>query len=136
MSVATVSPNSAMLHLETTRQILESRLQAAARSRGLRDAIPIDQVADPLDMTQQAAERELAVHNLDRDSTLVQRLRAAIERLNDGSYGVCLQCEEEIAPKRLKAIPWPELCIICQEVADRLNAEGHWGGISYQSEAA
>ena len=136
MSVATVSPSSAMLNLETTRQILEARLQAAAPSRGLRDAIRIHQVADPLDMTQQAAEREIAVHNLDRDSTLVQRLRAAIERLNDGTYGVCLQCEEQIAPKRLKAIPWAELCIICQEAADRLNAEGHWGAISYRSEAA
>ena len=63
----------------------------------------------------------MAVHNLDRDSALVRRLRSAIKRLNDGTYGVCLECEEEIAPKRLKAIPWAELCIQCQETADRLS---------------
>ena len=55
---------------------------------------------------------------LDRESTLIQRLRSAIDRANDGCYGICLQCEEEIAPKRLKAIPWAELCIDCRERAD------------------
>ena len=123
-------------NFESARQILESQLKEAAPTQGLRESIRIHQVADPVDLTQQAAEREMAVHNLDRDSTLVQRLRAAIERLDDGTYGVCLQCEEQIAPKRLKAIPWAELCIICQEAADRLNSERHWGTISYQSEAA
>src|ERR1700693_6643198 len=107
-------------NLESVRQMLESRIKEVAPMRGLRESIRIHQVADPLDMTQQAAEREIAVHNLDRDSALGQRIRSAIARLNDGSYGVCLQCEEEIAPKRLKAIPWAELCIRCQETADGL----------------
>lgn len=61
----------------------------------------------------------MAMENLDRESALVRRLRAAIERLNDGSYGVCLECDEDISPKRLAAIPWAELCIHCQEKADR-----------------
>ena len=108
--------------LELVRRVLESQLKEAAPTRGLRESIRIYQVADPLEITQQAAEREVAVHNLDRDSALVRRLRSAIERLNDGSYGVCLQCEEDIAPKRLKAIPSAELCIHCQETADRLDA--------------
>jgi DnaK suppressor protein len=105
-------------NLESVRKTLESRIREVAPTRGLRESIRIHQVADPLDMTQQAAEREIAVHNLDRDSALLQRLRSAMTRLNDGSYGVCLQCDEEIAPKRLKAIPWAELCIQCQEMAD------------------
>jgi DnaK suppressor protein len=82
-------------------------------------AIPFaQQLADPVDMTQDAAERDIAVQILDRESTLVRRLRSAIGRIDDGSYGICLECEEEIAPKRLKAIPWAELCIGCQERAD------------------
>jgi DnaK suppressor protein len=79
----------------------------------------------------------MAVHSLDRESALVQRVRSAIERINDGSYGVCLQCEEEIAPKRLKAIPWAELCIECQEAADRLTTKRETGRIaSDRAEAA
>lgn len=89
----------------------------------MRDSIRIHQVADPVDMTQQASEREMAVHSLDRDSALARQLRSAIERIHDGSYGVCLQFEENIAPKRLKAIPWAALCINCQERADGTGLE-------------
>ena len=116
-------------NLGLVRRVLESQLKEAAPTRGLRESIRINQVADPLDMTQQAAEREVAVLNLDRDTALARRLRSAIERLNDGSYGVCLQCEEDIAPKRLRAIPWAELCIRCQEMADRkvpVGIAGDW----------
>jgi DnaK suppressor protein len=109
-------------NLELVRQAFESQLKQTAPTRGLRESIHIHRVADPLDVTQQAAEREVALHSLDRESALARRLRSAIERLNDGSYGVCLECEEEIAPKRLKAIPWAEMCIRCQEAADQLGA--------------
>jgi len=108
--------------LEVVRQILELQLKAAIPTRGLRESIRIHQLADEIEMTQDAADREVAMHNLDRDSALVRRLRSAIERLNEGSYGVCLQCEENIAPKRLKAIPCAELRISCQEAVDRLAA--------------
>ena len=109
-------------NLGTVRRMLESRLKGALPTRGLRESIHIYHAADPLDITQQAADREVAVQNLDRESTLARQLRSAIQRVDDGSYGVCLQCEEEIAPNRLKAIPWAEFCISCQEQADRLGA--------------
>jgi DnaK suppressor protein len=106
------------------RRELESHLKRATPGRGVRESIRISQVADPLDMTQQAAEREIAVARLDRDTATVRRLRAAVDRVDDGTYGICLECEEPIAPNRLKAIPWAELCIRCQESADhsRLKA--------------
>jgi DnaK suppressor protein len=106
-------------NLELVQQILKSKMTESIAITGLRDSIRIHQVADPLDMTQESAEREMAVENLDRETTVVRRLHAAIERLDRGSYGVCLQCEELIEPKRLKAIPWAEFCIICQEWAER-----------------
>ena len=107
--------------LKAVRRMLESRLKGALPTRGLRESIHIHHVADPLDFTQQAADREVAVQNLDRESTLARQLRSAIQRVDNGSYGVCLQCEEEIAPNRLKAIPWAEFCIRCQEQADRMG---------------
>ncbi len=109
-------------NIEAVRRVLESRLRVALPTRGLREAIHIHRMADPLDVTQQAADLELAVQNLDRESALARQLRSAIQRLDDGSYGVCLQCEDEIAAKRLNAIPWAELCIRCQERADRMGA--------------
>ena len=107
--------------LKQVRQLLESQLAEGSRKRGQRESIHIHQVADALEMIQQAVDRELAIHGLDQESMLVRRLRSAIERVDDGSYGTCLHCEEEIAPKRLNAIPWAELCIQCQESADHLS---------------
>jgi len=91
--------------------------------KALGDSIRIQQFADPADMTQESAERDVAVQLLDRESALSRQLRAAIERIADGSYGLCLECEEEIAPKRLKAIPWAERCIGCQEKADGSSSQ-------------
>jgi DnaK suppressor protein len=109
--------------LKLVRQMLESRLKEAGCSRGLSDSIHVQQFADPVDMTQESAERELTVHLLDRESVLARRLRSAIDRIKDGAYGICLECEEEISPKRLNAIPWAELCIHCQERADDLESQ-------------
>lgn len=109
--------------IKLARQILELQLKEAASSRRLGDSIHVQQLADPADMTQEATERDVAVQILDRESGLVRQLRLAIDRINDGSYGICLECEEEIALKRLKAIPWAELCISCQERADELATQ-------------
>ena len=107
--------------LESIRYTLEARIKEAAPTRGLRESIHIHPAADPADTIQQATERDLAVHHLNSDSRLGQRLRAAIDRLKEGSYGACLECGRGIAPKRLKAIPWAELCIQCQERADDIR---------------
>ena len=101
------------------RQLLESRLKDAVKANGSLESIRIQQVADPVDMTTQAAERELAMHSLDRHTMLRRQLRLAIDRIKDGTFGICRDCDEEIAAKRLKAIPWAQLCIECQEKADR-----------------
>ena len=108
---------------ELFRQVLKSKLNEAVAATGSRDSIRIQQVADPIDMTQEAAERELAMQNLHRGAALVRQLRSAMERLDDSSYGICLHCEELISPKRLKAIPWTEFCISCQEAADHSNSK-------------
>ena len=108
---------------ELFRQVVKSKLNEAVAATGSRDSIRIQQVADPIDMTQEAAERELAMQNLHRGAALVRQLRSAMERLDDSSYGICLHCEELISPKRLKAIPWTEFCISCQETADHSNSK-------------
>ena len=52
----------------------------------------------------------------------VREVRAALDRIKDGSYGDCFRCEEPIMLKRLKAVPWAEHCISCQkEMEDRIG---------------
>lgn len=84
-----------------------------------RDEIVIEQAADALDAVQLMRERDLAVRSLARDSNMLRRIRSALARIADGSYGVCLQCAEDISPKRMAAVPWADYCIKCQEQIDR-----------------
>ncbi len=79
--------------------------------------------ADPLDETQLAAERELLTRSLERESKALREVRAALTRMGENNYGVCLNCEEEISVNRLNAVPWTRLCIACQEQEERL--QGH-----------
>jgi RNA polymerase-binding transcription factor len=111
--------------LNKFKKILEAKQEELERVVRNRDAITIEKSADALDEVQHAAERELAIRNLDRESNLLRNVRSALRRIEDGSFGVCLHCEEEISPKRIAAVPWTALCIQCQEQADRNREEGN-----------
>src|ERR1700756_1172944 len=89
-----------------------------------REGIAIEKSPDALDEVQHAAERELAIRNLDRESNLLRNVRAALRRIDEGTFGVCLHCEEDISPKRLAGGPWTGFRLQCQEIADRNQAEG------------
>jgi len=47
----------------------------------------------------------------------------AIERMQQGVYGTCLNCEEEIPPRRLEAVPWTPFCAACQDRLDKGKLE-------------
>ncbi len=109
--------------LNKYRNILEAKQAELEQFIRNREAITIEKSPDALDEVQHAAERELAIRNLDRESQLLRNVRAALRRIDEGTYGVCLHCEEDISPKRLIAVPWTPFCIQCQEAADRNREE-------------
>ena len=101
------------------KKILEAKQAELAQVLRNRDAIAIEKSADALDEVQHAAERELAIRNLDRESNLLRLVKLALRRIGDSSYGTCMHCDEDINPRRLAAVPWAPYCIACQEAADR-----------------
>lgn len=109
--------------LKRFQNILISRVAELERPGGNRDEIKIERSADQLDQIQRASERSLAVSTLDREYSQLRNARAALRRIQEGSFGKCQECEEEIHPKRLAAVPWTPLCIRCQEASDR-NPDG------------
>ena len=111
--------------LNKYREILEAKQAELAQVLRNRDGITIEKSPDALDEVQNAAERELAIRNLDRESNLLRNVRAALHRIDEGTFGICLHCEEDISPKRLNAVPWAPYCIACQEIADRNQEEGN-----------
>ena len=100
------------------KQILESKLLELTNPAGWRDFIAVRASADPNDATQQIAEREMASRDLSRNASLRREIRAALHRVADGSYGLCTDCEEPIAARRLAAVPWAARCLPCQENAE------------------
>jgi DnaK suppressor protein len=114
-----------MTRVETERlasllRIKQKEVSGALRNR---DEIVVEKASDALDEVQLMGERELAIRNLDRDSSLQRQISRALARIARGNYGVCLYCEEEISTKRMAAVPWAAFCINCQEQIDRREIE-------------
>src|SRR6185437_10620736 len=109
--------------LEKLKSFLEAKQAELSGSLRNRDEIAIEKAPDALDEVQLAGERELAIRNLDRDSNMLRQIRRALARIEDGSYGICLHCDEEISPKRIAAVPWAAFCIKGQEQVDRHEIE-------------
>src|SRR5580692_5040406 len=110
--------------LNKYRNVLEAKQSELVQLVRNREGIAIEKAADAFDEVQYATERELAIRSLDRDSNLLRNVRAALDRIEEGGFGVCLSCEEDISPKRLAAVPFTAYCIVCQELADRGQHEG------------
>jgi DnaK suppressor protein len=83
-----------------------------------RDGIMVERSADQTEEIQAASQRALAVCNLDREFNQLREARAALRRTQEGNFGTCQKCDEDIHPKRLAAVPWATFCIRCQEAAD------------------
>ena len=109
--------------LNKYRNVLQAKQAELAQLVRNRDGIAIEKSPDAFDEVQRATERELAIRNLDRESNLLRNVRGSLRRIEDGSFGVCLHCEEDISSKRLAAVPWTAFCIQCQEIADRSQAD-------------
>src|ERR1700689_1643021 len=108
------------VRLTNLLQAKQTELSVSLRKR---DEIVIEKVSDTLDEVQLMGERELAIRILDRDSNTLRQIRRALSRIANGTYGVCLHCEEDILPKRMAAVPWAAFCIKCQEQIDRREIE-------------
>jgi DnaK suppressor protein len=106
--------------LQGFRKSLETKQAELSDRRSSREALTIETSADELDRIQHAQERDFAMGSLDRESARLRDVRGALERLDAGSFGICLNCEEDISAKRLAAVPWAAFCIVCQEAADHM----------------
>ncbi len=108
-------------------QLLRDRDDIVARLREFQPGAPdtgtgledIDAVHDLGDHVQHHTRREIGFMTRHRLVERLQRLQAALERIDGGAYGVCVECRGPIAPERLRAIPEVETCLPCQERMER-----------------
>jgi len=109
-----------MVDADTIKVIKQSLLEERARLESLvsRTAKHLYRREEPYsaDFAEQAVETQNneVVEQLDRDSQLELKLvDKALERIEQGNYGVCTECGSAINPRRLQAVPVAEHCIDC-----------------------
>jgi DnaK suppressor protein len=107
------------IELNAFRRALESRQAELGSANTNREALAMQPSPDELDRIRHASERDMAIGNIERDSTRLREVRAALRRIKAGTFGSCVKYEADINLKRLVAIPWASSCIVCQESADR-----------------
>lgn len=112
---------------EYFRKLLQSRLDALvgeARST-MTDLTGGDETyADPTDRATADSDRNFLLRIRDRERKLIMKIQDAIDRIEDGTYGICETCGEEIGQKRLEARPVTTQCIDCKTEAEQREKTG------------
>jgi DnaK suppressor protein len=83
-----------------------------------------ENLPDPSDRATLESDRNFTLRIRDRERKLIGKIKEALERIEQGTYGICEDCGEEISTERLKARPVTTLCIDCkktQETEERVK---------------
>jgi DnaK suppressor protein len=100
------------------RKVLEATVIELDSSIRRRDDILIEGSGDEFDRIHNATERDVTIRTLEVASIRRRATLAALQRIEEGTYGICVECEERISLRRLAALPTAALCIRCQEAMD------------------
>ena len=86
-------------------------------SKSEKDGRQVDEdiTQDIADKAANSYTKEFLFHQSDDNRRILQLVTEAMERIKDGTYGLCVACQEEVQAKRLEAVPWTRHCIECQE---------------------
>ena len=115
--------------IEFFRSLLTGMLEEAQHKgdstiEGLTDSNEL--FADPADRASAESDRAFTLRIRDRERRLIRKIQSALQRIEDGTYGLCEDCGEEISIPRLKARPVTKLCINCksrQEEGEDIRGE-------------
>lgn len=70
---------------------------------------------DLADKASSSYTKEFLYSLSNTEKSILEEVQHAIERMDDGEYGSCMECGEKISKKRLDAVPWARFCVPCQE---------------------
>ncbi len=108
--------NKARATLESVKTQLLREISSglkAGRESGKDDGM------DVYDLASEERNREINFILTDRDRGKLQAIEDALQRVEEGTYGICESCEGEITEARLKAMPFTRLCVHCQQEQER-----------------
>ncbi len=80
-----------------------------------------DDLPDEVDLASSESDQSLSLRLRDRERVLLKKIDKVAKKIDDGTYGICELCGEEIGIKRLEARPVTDLCIRCKEEQEKLE---------------
>lgn len=116
---------------ESYKKLLRQRLvEVLAATNGIAADMTAsrDQSADPIDRASTESQTSLAFRIKERERALIRKIEYALSKLEDGTFGICEECGEEISERRLQARPVASLCIKCKEKQETVEKIRESGG--------
>jgi DnaK suppressor protein len=101
------------------QKAIEEQIQAVSRDVADMEeragTVDLDQPIGRLSRMDSLTNQGILLSSLNKAKTRLARLKQVLKNIDDLDFGLCRECGEEIALKRLKALPESELCIDCAE---------------------
>ncbi len=108
------------LNLEKIKDKLITEKESLLRKLSSKNlSIDDSEMPDPVDLAVTNYSKNVMLSVSENESRQLMLINDALERIEDGEYGLCQNCEEEIVEKRLNAVPWAKYCLACQELDER-----------------
>jgi RNA polymerase-binding transcription factor len=109
--------------MEKYRRLLEEKKASLssdlAKTRSAEEETTEESTQDIADKAVSSYTREFLYSLTDGERSTLLLIDDALNRIDDVTYGMCINCGQTIAEKRLTAVPWTPYCVDCQELAEK-----------------
>ncbi len=110
--------NAQLEHFRVILTVWKKQILEESTKTVLQMQTDISNFPDPIDRASQEEELNLILRNRDRERRLLNRINTTLVNLDEGEFGYCKSCGDEIGIKRLEARPIAELCLNCKMIAE------------------
>src|SRR5258708_38510013 len=104
---------------EIREKLLRERELLIEKLKGSDLSVDDSETPDPVDLAVRNYSKNVQLAVSENESRQLTLIDEALMRIDDKEYGLCQNCEKEINPKRLAAIPWARYCLDCQELLEQ-----------------
>jgi DnaK suppressor protein len=104
---------------EVKQRLLDERSLLIEKLKDNDLSVDDSETPDPVDLAVRNYSKNVMLAVSENESRQLALIDEALLRVEDDEYGFCQNCEQEINPKRLAAIPWARYCLNCQELVEQ-----------------
>ncbi len=104
---------------EIKEKLLAERELLIQKLKGNDLSVDVSETPDPVDLAVRNYSKNVMLAVSENESKQLALIDEALMRIDDDEYGICQNCEKEINPKRLAALPWARYCLDCQELQEK-----------------